>query len=100
MSTEEICKRLQRIEDMLQNNPQQSNTQSLPAVEEKKSKRKIKTGNGEKRPPSKYNNFVREMIAKLRQEEQDRGDGDKMGHKEIFKVAAEAWTRQKEANNN
>jgi hypothetical protein len=94
MSTnDELREQLRQIETKVDSLLKGNSPTQPTCVEKKKKKKKSE----EKRAPSAYNTFVKQTIARLRQEEEQRGDGDKMGHKEIFKTAAQSWTKEKEA---
>lgn len=88
MSTEELKESLRKIESKVDSLLQSKSPESKPSKKVKREK------TGEKRAPSAYNTFVKEKIAELRREEEQRG-GEKMGHKEIFKLAAQAWTKER-----
>ena len=56
----------------------------------KKKKGSTKDGVVEKRPPTKYNIFIKEEMAKLRLED------PKIEFKELMKLAANTWNKNKE----
>lgn len=57
------------------------------------SKKKTKAASGEKKPPSAYNIFIRDEIARIRQENLDGVPAN-----EFMKIAAERWRAQKTKN--
>jgi hypothetical protein len=57
-----------------------------------KKTKKVKADGGEKRKPSKYNNFVKEQMRKIKEENPDKDN------KEIMSIAASLWKEHKEAN--
>ena len=52
----------------------------------------MKVEGGEKRQPSKYNNFVKEQMRKIKEENPNKDN------KEIMSIAASLWKEHKEAN--
>jgi len=57
-----------------------------------KKTKKVKVEGGEKRKPSKYNNFVKEQMRKIKEQNPDKDN------KEIMSIAASLWKEHKEAN--
>lgn len=53
---------------------------------------KKKNSNGEKKPPSKYNIFIKEEIAKIREENPE------VDNKQLMSIAAARWKEHKEKN--
>jgi len=64
-------------------------TESYKSVKKTK---KVKTEDGEKRRPSKYNIFVKEQMRKIKEENPNKDN------KEIMSIAASLWKEHKEAN--